>query len=70
MAQLALQYSALNHCATREALDIYIFLIPFPYLDLCVLGICCDIFRYYLSDITALLKLETQAFRYTCINIC
>ena len=42
----------------------------FKYLDLCVLGICCEIVRYYLLDITALSELETQAFRYTLKNIC
>ena len=34
MAQLALQYSALNHCATREAkpiiLTLFIIIIIFP----------------------------------------
>ena len=48
---------------------IYIFLITLLYLDLCVLGIRCETFRYYLLDITALSELETQAFRYTRNNI-
>ena len=48
---------------------IYIFLIPFLYLDLFVLGICCEIDRYYLLDIAALSELEAQAFRYTPNNI-
>ena len=38
---------------------IYIFLIPFLYFRLCVL-----------LDITALLELEAQVFRYTRNNIC
>ena len=49
---------------------IYIFLIPFLYLDLCVLGICCEIVRYYFLDIASLSELEAQAFRYTRNNIC
>ena len=46
---------------------IYSYSIP---LDLCVLGSCCEIVRYYMLDITALSELEAQAFRYTRINIC
>jgi hypothetical protein len=42
----------------------------FKYLDVCVLGICCEMVRYYLLDITALSELETQAFLYTHNNIC
>ena len=50
---------------------IYLYiLIPFLYLDLCVLGICCGIVRHYLLDIAALLELEAQAFRYTRNYIC
>ena len=47
---------------------MYVF--SFTPLDLCVLGSCCEIVRYYLLDITALSELEAQAFRYTRINIC
>ena len=42
----------------------------FIYLDLCVLGICYEIVRYHLLDITALSELEPQAFRYTHNNVC
>ena len=50
-----------------DGLDI---LNSIPYLDVCVLSICCEIVRYYLLDISALSELDRQAFRYTRDNIC
>ena len=51
-------------------IQICIFLIPVLYLDVFVLGICCEIVRYYLLEVAALSELETQAFRYTRNNMC
>ena len=51
---------------------IYIFLIPFLYLDLCVLDICCEIVRLltYLLDIAALSETRRTSIRYTHNNNC
>ena len=57
----------LGHCSSIY-LYVYI-LIPSLYLDLCVLGSCFGIVRLPV-DITALSKLEAQAFRYTRNNMC
>ena len=61
-------YYLLSHSLCRSDFArpyIYIFLIPFLYLNVCILGIYCEIVRYYLLDIAALSELEAQAFRYT-----
>ena len=51
-------------CAAQHCSSIYLYLyilIPFLYLDMCVLDICWGIVRYYLLDIAALSELEAQA---------
>ena len=59
-------------CLCRSAIAhpyTYMYEFSFTPLDVCVLGSCWELLDYLL-DITALLELEAQAFRYTCINIC
>jgi hypothetical protein len=62
-------YCMLAYAAPSLIIHILIYSYSIP-LDLCVLGICCVIVRYYLSDTAALSELEVQAFRYTRNNIC
>jgi hypothetical protein len=56
-------YCILVYAAPTLLIQILMFLIPI--LWICVWCVYC-----YLLDITALLELETQAFRYTRNNIC
>ena len=60
----------LGLCRSIACPNIYIFLIPLFFFDVCVLGSRCEIVNYYLVDIAALSELEAQAFLYTRINIC
>ena len=63
-------YSILFYCIlVYAALTLFaqIFICSIPLIWICVY--CCEIVRYYLLDVTTLLELETQAFRYTCSNI-
>ena len=47
----------------------FMYIFSFTPLDVCVLGSCWELLDCLL-DITSLLELEAQAFRYTRINIC
>ena len=56
-------------CQCRSAIThsyIFMYILLFIPLHLCVKGSCCEIVRLdYLLDITAWSELEAQTFRYT-----
>ena len=55
--------------SNRSSIYLYVH-IPIPSLYICVYKVFVVELLDYLLDITALLELEEQAFRYTRINIC
>jgi hypothetical protein len=65
-------YCILAYATLTLLIHIFVCIYSYsiPYLELCVLGICCGIVKHYLLDIDALSELEAQAFRYTRNNIC